>query len=102
MISAEEIKSAIEDVFWRDNDARISENGKKVTMMVENWERECSDDPYAYEFEFDLNEMEFTCTGHGGNGRNWGTPYYGGLNTYEKVRYACECAYEHNWRHWGA
>jgi len=101
MITAEQVKSILEDELgdWNDN-ASISEDGKKVTMMVENWDRDCSDDPYAWEFEFNIGG-EFYCTGVGGNGRNWGTPYEAGLDTYEKVRYACECAKEHNWRNWG-
>ena len=100
MVSAEEIKSAMEDVFWRERGASISQDGKKVTMSVENWDKDCSDDPYAFQFEFTVG-VEFICTPQGGNGRNWGTPYEKGLDTYEKVRYACECAYEHNWRNWG-
>jgi len=101
MVTAEEIKAAMEDVFWRESGASISSDGKKVTMMVENWDRPSSDEPYAYEFEFEVGG-EFYCTGVGGNGRNWGIPYDGaGLDTQEKVRYACECAYDHDWRNWG-
>ena len=88
---------------WNDS-ARISEDGKKITLQVENPHRECGDDPYAYLYEFEIegDYVEFLCTGVGGNGRNWGTPYDGaGLDTLEKVRYACECAERHNWRNWG-
>ena len=100
--TAEQVKRILEDELGDWNDvASISEDGKKVTIQVENWDRPSSDEPYAYKFEFNMGG-QFYSTGVGGNGRNWGTPYDGaGLDTLEKVRYACECATEHNWRNWG-
>jgi len=100
--TAEQVKRILEDELGDWNDvAGISEDGKKVTIQVENWDRPSSDEPYAYKFEFNMGG-QFYSTGVGGNGRNWGTPYDGaGLDTLEKVRYACECATEHNWRNWG-
>jgi len=83
---------------WNDK-ARISKDGKTVTITVAA-HRECSDDPFAYEYEFEMGG-EFVVTPQGGGGRNWGCPYEAGLDTLEKVRYACECATEHNWRNWG-
>jgi len=88
---------------WNEN-ARISEDGKTIRLVAGNY-RECSDDPFAYEYEMTLNDEgeveEFMVTPQGGNGRNWGCPYEAGLDTLEKIRYACECAEEHNWRNWG-
>ena len=100
MYTAEDVKRVLESELgdWNDK-ARI--NGNVVTLTV-GCNRESSDDPYAYEYKFDVSNEEFVCTPQGGDGRNWGSPYDGaGLDTLEKVRYACECATRHNWRHWG-
>ena len=101
-MKAYDIKEILEDQLgdWNDR-ASISEDEQTISITVENPHRDCGDDPYAYKYEFEIGG-EFYCTGQGGNGRNWGTPYDGaGLDTLEKVRYACECATRHNWRHWG-
>ena len=83
---------------WNEN-ARVSEDGKTITLVAGNY-RECSDDPFSYEYKFEM-DGDFWVTPQGGNGRNWGSPYNAGLDTLEKVRYACECAERHNWRNWG-
>lgn len=100
MLTAKEIKETLDSEFG-GRAATISEDGMLVTLETENWDRQCGDDPYAYRFEYDLKIDEIYCTPIGGNGRNWGTPYNAGKETYEKLRYACECALEHNWRNWG-
>ena len=101
MITAAQIKSILESELGDWNDSASIPDSKTVILEVENWDRPSSDEPYAYRFEFEI-DGEFYCTGVGGNGRNWGTPYDGaGLDTLEKIRYACECAKEHNWRNWG-
>jgi hypothetical protein len=99
MHTTEDIKKLLEYELGDWNDS-ASVKGDTVTLMVGN-RQESSDDPYAYEYEFNVKTEEFLCTGKGGYGRNWGTPYEAGLDTLEKVRYACECATRHNWRHWG-
>jgi len=98
--TAAEVAEVMSDMLgdWNEN-ASVSADGKKVTLTAGVY-RECKDDPYAYLYEFEIGG-EFYCTPQGGYGRNWGTPYNAGLDTLEKVRYACECAESHNWRNWG-
>ena len=97
--TAENFKSAMEDVFWRDGGATIGKNRNKVKITVPYWDHDCSDDPSAFEFIFNIkNEtLEANPIPHK---YMWGGEYTHGLDTPEKVRYALECAYDHQWRNW--
>ena len=84
-MKAKDIKDILEYELgdWNDS-AHISEDEKTITITVAA-HRECSDDPFAYEYKFEM-DGDFWCTAQGGSRRNWGTPYNAGIDTLEKVR----------------
>ena len=102
MNTAQDYADVAEDVFWRGI-TRLKVEKNTVSFMVENWENECGDDPFAYEFDLEINDdgegVDLGVSPMGGSCQ-YGGGYEKGLDTPSKFKWALECAYDHSWRNW--